>query len=130
MKRVGFVGWRGMVGSVLLERMRAEGDFAEIEPEFFSTSQAGGRGPDVGRDVPMLRDAFDIDALSALDIVVVLRIIQGRLGVRIEQAQSHQARADISDCDAGVPAAEDGHLSPTAGRAAGRQGGQPWALRR
>ena len=48
--RVGFVGWRGMVGSVLMERMRAEGDFAGLEPEFFSTSQGGDPAPDVGVD--------------------------------------------------------------------------------
>jgi len=70
MKRVGLVGWRGMVGSVLMERMRAEGDFATIEPIFFSTSQTGGKAPDVGKDVPPLADAYDIDALKQLDIIV------------------------------------------------------------
>jgi aspartate-semialdehyde dehydrogenase len=70
MKRVGLVGWRGMVGSVLLERMRAEGDFAAIEPVFFSTSQAGGQAPEVGRDVPPLADAYDIDTLKQLDVIV------------------------------------------------------------
>ena len=48
--RVGFVGWRGMVGSVLMQRMREERDFDVIEPVFFSTSKAGGKGPDIGRD--------------------------------------------------------------------------------
>ena len=52
MKKVGFVGWRGMVGSVLMERMTAENDFADIEPVFFSTSQVGQAGPDVGKDIP------------------------------------------------------------------------------
>ncbi len=52
MKRVGFVGWRGMVGSVLMERMRAEGDFTGFEPLFFSTSQVGAPGPDVGFPLP------------------------------------------------------------------------------
>ena len=52
MQRVGIIGWRGMVGSVLIERMRAERDFDLIEPTFFSTSQAGGKGPEVGKDVP------------------------------------------------------------------------------
>ena len=47
--KTGIVGWRGMVGSVLMERMRAERDFDAIEPVFFSTSQAGGAAPDVGR---------------------------------------------------------------------------------
>lgn len=70
MKKVGFVGWRGMVGSVLMERMRAENDFGDIEPVFFTTSQVGQPAPDVGRDVPALKDATDIDALKALDIVV------------------------------------------------------------
>lgn len=70
MKRVGLVGWRGMVGSVLMERMRAEGDFAAIEPTFFSTSQAGGKAPNVGKDVPPLGDAFDVDALKQLDIII------------------------------------------------------------
>ena len=69
--RVGFVGWRGMVGSVLLQRMRAEDDFAAIaEPYFFTTSQAGQAGPDIGRDVPPLIDAHDIDALAKMDAVV------------------------------------------------------------
>jgi aspartate-semialdehyde dehydrogenase len=70
MRKVGFVGWRGMVGSVLMERMKAEGDFKGYEPTFFTTSQVGGRGPDIGFDVPPLLDANDLDALCALDIVV------------------------------------------------------------
>jgi len=68
--RVGFVGWRGMVGSVLLARMRAERDFELIEPVFFSTSQAGGAAPDVGRVVPPLADARDIRAFAGLDAIV------------------------------------------------------------
>ncbi|PWG61308.1 aspartate-semialdehyde dehydrogenase [Sediminicurvatus halobius] len=70
MKRIGFVGWRGMVGSVLMERMRAEDDFRDIDPVFFSTSQAGQPGPDVGREVPPLQDAHDIDALAGMDAIV------------------------------------------------------------
>ena len=70
MKRVGIVGWRGMVGSVLMERMRAENDFAGIEPVFFSTSQAGGKAPSIGKDAPPLGDAFDIEALKQLDIII------------------------------------------------------------
>lgn len=70
MKRVGIVGFRGMVGSVLMERMRAEGDFKEIEPVFFSTSQAGGKAPDVGMALPALQDAFDLDALARLDVII------------------------------------------------------------
>lgn len=69
--RVGFVGWRGMVGSVLLQRMMAEDDFSLIdEPLFFTTSQAGQPGPDIGREVPALVDAGDLDALAEMDAVV------------------------------------------------------------
>jgi aspartate-semialdehyde dehydrogenase, gamma-proteobacterial len=70
MKRVGFIGWRGMVGSVLMERMKAEADFKGFEPVFFSTSQIGGVGPSLGFDVPPLKDARDIESLFALDIIV------------------------------------------------------------
>ncbi|MDH5408301.1 MAG: aspartate-semialdehyde dehydrogenase [Gammaproteobacteria bacterium] len=70
MKRVGFVGWRGMVGSVLMQRMRDENDFAEIEPVFFTTSQAGKPGPDIGKDVPALKDATSIDELKAMDVII------------------------------------------------------------
>ncbi len=70
MKRVGFVGWRGMVGSVLMQRMREENDFNDIEPVFFTTSQAGQPGPDVGKDVPALKDAKSIDELSNMDVIV------------------------------------------------------------
>ena len=68
--RVGFVGWRGMVGSVLMERMLAENDFADMEPVFFTTSNVGGQGPDIGKDIPELKDAHDITELSALDAIV------------------------------------------------------------
>ncbi|MCD5328920.1 aspartate-semialdehyde dehydrogenase [Chromobacterium piscinae] len=69
--RVGFVGWRGMVGSVLMQRMREENDFAVIaEPVFFTTSNVGGKAPDIGRDVPPLKDAGDIDELKAMDVIV------------------------------------------------------------
>jgi len=70
MLRIGFVGWRGMVGSVLMGRMREEQDFKGFEPIFFTTSNVGGKGPEVGLDIPPLRDAYDIDLLSSLDIVV------------------------------------------------------------
>lgn len=70
MLRVGFVGWRGMVGSVLMQRMQEEKDFAGIEPVFFSTSQAGAPGPDIGTNVPALKSAYDIDALKALDVII------------------------------------------------------------
>jgi aspartate-semialdehyde dehydrogenase len=68
--KTGIVGWRGMVGSVLMERMRAERDFDVIEPVFFSTSQAGGPGPDVGRGSSVLRNANDFDSLSACDVIL------------------------------------------------------------
>ncbi len=72
MKKVGFVGWRGMVGSVLMERMLAENDFREldIEPVFFTTSQAGQAGPDIGVELPPLVDARAIDDLKAMDIII------------------------------------------------------------
>ena len=68
--RVGFVGWRGMVGSVLMERMLAENDFADIEPIFFTTSNVGGQGPSIGKDIPTLKDATDITELAKLDAIV------------------------------------------------------------
>ncbi len=67
---VGFVGWRGMVGSVLLDRMRAEGDFAGLEPHFYTTSQVGQDGPDVGVPVTPLRDAYDLASLASHDVIV------------------------------------------------------------
>lgn len=70
MKRVGFVGWRGMVGSVLLQRMREEQDFAGLEPVFFSTSNVGGEAPRISETVAPLHDAFNIDQLRAMDIIV------------------------------------------------------------
>jgi aspartate-semialdehyde dehydrogenase len=70
MKKVGFIGWRGMVGSVLMERMRAERDFDLIEPAFYSTSQAGGRGPAIGKDVPPVGDARDLKSLASMDILL------------------------------------------------------------
>ncbi len=68
--KVGFVGWRGMVGSVLMGRMLEEKDFAGIEPVFFTTSNVGGKGPDIGREVPSLEDARNIAALKEMDTVV------------------------------------------------------------
>ncbi len=70
MKIVGMVGWRGMVGSVLMDRMRQEGDFAGQETRFFSTSQAGQLGPDVGSGSKPLSDAHDIHSLAESDIIV------------------------------------------------------------
>lgn len=67
---VGFIGWRGMVGSVLLERMIEEKDFSRITPVFFTTSNVGGQAPDVGVDTPPLKDAFSVDELKKLDAIV------------------------------------------------------------
>jgi aspartate-semialdehyde dehydrogenase len=69
-RRVGIIGWRGMVGSVLLERMRAEHDFDHVEPVFFSTSQVGAPGPDVGHGTAPLLDANDVTAFTGLDAVI------------------------------------------------------------
>lgn len=68
--RAGFVGWRGMVGSVLMGRMCEERDFDVIDPVFFTTSNTGGKAPDVGKDAPALRDAKNIDELKAMDVIV------------------------------------------------------------
>ena len=70
MALVGLVGWRGMVGSVLMDRMQAEGDFALIEPMFFSTSNAGGAAPGMAKNETKLFDAHDINALKRCDIVI------------------------------------------------------------
>ena len=67
---VGLVGWRGMVGSVLMDRMQAEGDFDLIEPIFFSTSNAGGAAPAMARNEKTLHDAHDIAALKKCDIII------------------------------------------------------------
>jgi aspartate-semialdehyde dehydrogenase len=68
--RVGIVGWRGMVGSVLVQRMREERDFDHIEPLFFSTSQAGGKGPQIGKSIEALGNANDVEALKKLPVIV------------------------------------------------------------
>lgn len=67
---VGLVGWRGMVGSVLMQRMRDENDFSLFEPVFFSTSNAGGKAPAWAEGAGALQDAYDIDALKKLPIIV------------------------------------------------------------
>ena len=68
--KTGIVGWRGMVGSVLMQRMAEEGDFAHLQPVFFSTSNAGGAAPDVGRGASRLRDANDLAALAECEAIV------------------------------------------------------------
>ncbi|HHX35490.1 MAG TPA: aspartate-semialdehyde dehydrogenase [Gammaproteobacteria bacterium] len=70
MKRVGLIGWRGMVGSVLMQRMLEERDFDLIEPVFFTTSNVGGQGPAIGKDIPALKDAYDINELKSLDVIL------------------------------------------------------------
>jgi aspartate-semialdehyde dehydrogenase len=70
MKRVGLIGWRGMVGSVLMQRMLEERDFDLIEPVFFTTSNVGGQGPAIGKDVAALKDAYSIDELKTLDVIL------------------------------------------------------------
>ena len=70
MKKVGFVGWRGMVGSVLMQRMEEENDFSNIEPVFFSTSNVGGNAPRWAKNEYKLHDAHDINSLKTCDIIV------------------------------------------------------------
>ncbi len=70
MKRVGMVGWRGMVGSVLMQRMREQHDFDLIDPVFFTTSQTGQDGPDVGQGAKPLQDARDIDQLMSMEVII------------------------------------------------------------
>ncbi len=67
---VGLVGWRGMVGSVLIDRMQSEGDFDLIEPVFFSSSNAGGKAPVQAKNETVLKDAFDLAALKKCDIII------------------------------------------------------------
>lgn len=70
MLKLGMVGWRGMVGSVLMERMQAEGDFDFVRTTFFSTSNAGGKAPAVANSDPILKDAADLDALASCDVII------------------------------------------------------------
>jgi aspartate-semialdehyde dehydrogenase len=70
MLRVGIVGWRGMVGSVLVSRMREERDFDHIEPVFFSTSRAGAQAPAIGKSVETVKDAMDVAALKSLPVII------------------------------------------------------------
>src|SRR4029079_8873920 len=70
MMRVGIVGWRGMVGSVLVQRMRDERDFDHLEPVFFSTSQAGASGPEIAGATPSVANAMDVAALARWPVIV------------------------------------------------------------
>jgi aspartate-semialdehyde dehydrogenase len=69
MKKVAFVGWRGMVGSVLMDRMKTENDFHGFEPFFYSTSQIGSTGPEIGMETSPVADAHDLEALRRMDII-------------------------------------------------------------
>ena len=68
--QVGIIGWRGMVGSVLVQRMREERDFDLVEPVFFSTSQAGAAAPAIGKRAPAVKDANDVRELAAMDVLI------------------------------------------------------------
>ncbi|MBE0366204.1 aspartate-semialdehyde dehydrogenase [Pseudoalteromonas ulvae UL12] len=70
MKKLGLVGWRGMVGSVLMERMQQENDFAQFDVTFFTTSQAGQLGPDLAGDAKPLLSATDVASLAQMDIII------------------------------------------------------------
>src|ERR1043165_5530799 len=70
MMKVGLVGWRGMVGSVLVQRMQQERDFELIDPVFFTTSQVGTESPRIGKAVAALKDARNIKALKAMDAII------------------------------------------------------------
>lgn len=70
MLKLGMVGWRGMVGSVLMQRMREENDFALVEPVFFTTSSVGAAGPDVGQGSAPLLDATDVAQLAKMDAII------------------------------------------------------------
>jgi aspartate-semialdehyde dehydrogenase len=70
MLRVGIVGWRGMVGSVLVQRMREERDFDHVEPVFFSTSQAGGKGPAIGKSTDAVKNAMEVAELKKLPVII------------------------------------------------------------
>jgi aspartate-semialdehyde dehydrogenase len=70
MIRVGFVGWRGMVGSVLMQRMQEESDFKEFDSTFFSTSQTGKAAPSFSGSHSSLKDAHDVKDLAAMDIIL------------------------------------------------------------
>lgn len=71
MNKVGFIGWRGMVGSVLMDRMREEDDFSSIdEAVFFTTSNVGGQGPEIANEQSVLKDAMDIQELKKMDAII------------------------------------------------------------
>jgi aspartate-semialdehyde dehydrogenase len=108
MIEVGIIGWRGMVGSVLLERMRAERDFDLIEPVFFSTSQAGAAAPDVGRKTRPVQDAYDLAALARLPMLIAAQggdytqAVHGRLRAAGWQGYWIDAASTLRMSDAAV----------------------------
>ena len=93
MKRVGLIGWRGMVGSVLMQRMLEEQDFDLIEPVFFTTSNVGGQGPSVGKDIAPLKDAYTkggqtAPTHAALGIGVTTQLVECAGLVCFEQSRT------------------------------------------
>ena len=101
MKKVGLVGWRGMVGSVLMQRMQEENDFALIDPTFFTTSQAGQKAPDFGKDAGVLKDANDLSALSAMDVIISCPFV--RLSTSAESHSNTAASGTASSAAASSP---------------------------
>ena len=77
MLKIGFIGWRGMVGSVLMDRMSKENDFKDYEAVFFTTSNVGGEGPEIGMGIPPLQDAYNTRILLPLDIIVTCQGSRG-----------------------------------------------------
>ena len=108
MLRVGIVGWRGMVGSVLVQRMREEKDFDHVAPVFFSTSQAGGKGPDIGKGASAVASATDIAGkgianplATILSAALMLRhsLGQGAAADRLESAVKKTLRDGYRTAD-------------------------------
>ena len=101
---VGLVGWRGMVGSVLIDRMQQEKDFDLIEPVFFSTSNAGGKAPAMAKNETTLKDANDIQALAKCDII--LTGVRGGKENRLDQIEVFflQHAVDQNRSDHAAPA--------------------------
>jgi aspartate-semialdehyde dehydrogenase len=91
MLRVGIVGWRGMVGSVLVQRMREEKDFDHVEPVFFSTSQAGGKGPDIGKGTGPVANATDVAGSRVRDRFLIF------VGARNDKRGRNQNRDERED---------------------------------
>ena len=101
MNKVGFVGWRGMVGSVLMQRMQEENDFRDITPFFFTTSQVGQAGPVIGgKASSALLDANSIETLKEMDIISEGKVRQmgyNAMGVKVDVEDAHLIGAKIRD---------------------------------